>query len=65
MREKKFGDAVQAFKLALQNKPNDAVAQELEKQARERLVGQEDIPAKKPPGAKGKPDAEKQDKKNG
>lgn len=39
MREKKFGEAVQAFKLALENKPNDPIALELEKQARERLVG--------------------------
>ena len=41
MREKKFGEAVQAFRLALENKPNDQVAMELEKQARQRLVGQD------------------------
>jgi hypothetical protein len=53
MREKKFGEAVQAFKLALENKPNDPIAMELEKQARERLVGNgetqegaEKVPAK-------------------
>jgi hypothetical protein len=39
MREKKFGEAVQAFKLAMENKPNDPIAMELEKQARDRLVG--------------------------
>ena len=39
MREKKYGEAVQAFKLALDNKPSDPIAMELEKQARANLVG--------------------------
>jgi Flp pilus assembly protein TadD len=56
MREKKFGEAVQAFRLALENKPNDQVALELEKQARQRLVGQDD-----PTDPNPKPEAKKED----
>ena len=56
MREKKFGEAVQAFRLALENKPNDQVALELEKQARQRLVGQDD-----PKDPNPKPEANKED----
>jgi len=56
MREKKFGEAVQAFRLALENKPNDQVALELEKQARQRLVGQDD-----PKDPNPKPEAKKED----